>query len=87
MCLAVPGEILTIMGDDPLQRSARVSFSGVVKEVSLAFLPEARVGDFVLVHVGVALQKVDEGEARETLEYLRQMGELTAAEERGAGDS
>jgi hydrogenase expression/formation protein HypC len=87
MCLAVPGEVLTIAGDEPLQRTARVSFGGVVKDVSLAFLPEVEVGDFVLVHVGVALQRVDESEARVTLEYLRQMGELAEAEARDAGDS
>jgi len=80
MCLAVPGEILTVSGDDPLQRTARVSFEGVVKEVSLAFLPEAGVGDFVLVHVGVALQTVDEVEARQTLDYLRQIGEMAEVE-------
>jgi hydrogenase expression/formation protein HypC len=80
MCLAVPGEILTVSGDDPLQRTARVSFEGVVKEVSLAFLPEAGVGDFVLVHVGVALQTVDQVEARQTLDYLRQIGEMTEDE-------
>jgi hydrogenase expression/formation protein HypC len=80
MCLAVPGEILTVSGDDPLQRTARVSFEGVVKEVSLAFLPEAGVGDFVLVHVGVALQTVDQVEARQTLDYLRQIGEMAEGE-------
>jgi hydrogenase expression/formation protein HypC len=83
MCLAVPGEILTVSGDDPLQRTARVSFEGVVKEVSLAFLPEAGVGDFVLVHVGVALQTVDEVEARQTLDYLRQIGEMAEGEAPG----
>jgi hydrogenase expression/formation protein HypC len=87
MCLAGPVEVLTIAGDEPLQRTARVSFGGVVKDVSLAFLPEVEVGDFVLVHVGVALQRVDESEARVTLEYLRQMGELAEAEARDAGDS
>jgi hydrogenase expression/formation protein HypC len=82
MCLAVPGQILEITGEDLLERTARVSFAGVTKEVSLAFLPEARLGDFVLVHVGVALQTVDEAEARQTLEYLRQIDELAEAEGR-----
>jgi hydrogenase expression/formation protein HypC len=80
MCLAVPGKILEIAGDDPLLRSARVSFSGVVKQVSLTCTPEAQVGDYVLVHVGVAISTVDPQEAAETFEYLKQMGELDGIE-------
>lgn len=76
MCLAVPGKVIDIQGDDPLLRSARVSFAGVIKEVSLTCAPDARVGDYVLVHVGVAISVVDEKEAEETFSYLRQMGEL-----------
>lgn len=76
MCLAVPGQILDIQGDDALWRSARVSFGGVVKHVSLACVPEARAGDFVLVHVGVAISVVDQQEAAQTYAYLKQMGEL-----------
>jgi len=76
MCLAVPGEILSIEGVDDIQRMGRVSFAGVVKDVSLAYVPEARVGDYVLVHVGMAIQTVDPDEAQQTLDYLRQMGEL-----------
>lgn len=76
MCLAVPGKIVEILGDDPLLRAARVSFAGVVKQVSLTCVPDARLGDFVLVHVGVAISVVDEKEAEETFSYLRQMGEL-----------
>ena len=76
MCLAVPGKILEISGDDPYLRSGRVSFGGIVKQVSLACVPEARVNDYVLVHVGMALSVVDEQEAAEVFSYLRQMGEL-----------
>lgn len=76
MCLAVPGKVIDIQGDDPLLRSARVSFAGVVKQVSLACAPEAKVGDYVLVHVGVAISIVDQEEAEETYAYLKQMGEL-----------
>lgn len=76
MCLAVPGKVLQIQGDDPLLRSARVSFAGVVKNVSLACTPEARIGDYVLVHVGVAISTVDPDEAAQTYAYLQQMGEL-----------
>ena len=88
MCLAVPGKILEITGDDPLLRSGRVSFGGIVKQVSLACVPEADVDDYVLVHVGMALSKVDEEEAREVFSYLQQMGELEELEapESGAGE-
>ena len=80
MCLAVPGRILSIEGDDPLLRAGKVDFSGVVKRVNLAFVPEAAVGDYVLVHVGVAISTVDEAEAKQVFEYLRQMGELAELE-------
>ena len=73
MCLAVPGKVLSVSGDDPLLRMARVSFGGVVKDVSLAYVPEADVGDYVIVHVGFALNKVDEAEAMETLALLAQL--------------
>lgn len=76
MCLAVPGKVLEIVGDDPLLRSAKVSFAGVIKLVSLTCTPEAKVGDYVLVHVGVAISTVDPQEAAETFRYLQQMGEL-----------
>jgi hydrogenase expression/formation protein HypC len=80
MCLAVPGKVLEITGDDPLLRSAKVSFAGVVKAVSLTCTPEAKVGDYVLVHVGLAISTVDAKEAAETFEYLKQMGELDGIE-------
>ena len=76
MCLAVPGKILDIAGEDPYLRAGRVSFGGIVKQVSLACVPEAKVGDYVLVHVGMALSVVDEQEAAETFAYLEQMGEI-----------
>ncbi len=76
MCLAIPGEVLEITGEAPLLRTGRVSFGGVVKRVSLACVPEARVGDFVIVHVGVALSVVDETEAGRVFSYLREVGEL-----------
>ncbi len=76
MCLAVPGSVLEILpAIDPIFRVGVVSFGGVQKEVSLAMLPEAKVGDFVMVHVGVALSIIDEEEALETIAALKQMGE------------
>lgn len=80
MCLAVPGKVLEIHGDDPVFRTGKVSFGGVVKQVSLACVPEAKVDDYVLVHVGMALSRVDEAEAREVFDYLQQMGELEELE-------
>lgn len=79
MCLAVPGKILSIQGED-FARLARVSFGGIVKEASLAYVPEANVGDYVIVHVGFALSVVDETEALRTFEYLKQIGELAELE-------
>lgn len=76
MCLAVPGQILSIAGDDPLLRTGRVSFGGIVKEVSLAYVPTAKTGDYVIVHVGFALGILDECEARRVFDYLREMNEL-----------
>jgi hydrogenase expression/formation protein HypC len=81
MCLAIPGKILSVTGEDPLTRSARVSFGGIVKEISLGCTPEAKIGDYVLVHVGFALSVVDEAEANQVFEYLRQMDELQELEE------
>jgi hydrogenase expression/formation protein HypC len=76
MCLAVPGKILEVIGTDPFLRSAKVSFAGVVKLISLTCTPEAKLGDFVLVHVGVAISTIDAKEAEETYGYLKAMGEL-----------
>lgn len=70
MCLAVPGEILNIEGADPLTRQGRVAFGGIVKRVNLAYVPEARPGDYVLVHAGFAIAVIDEAEALRTLECL-----------------
>jgi hydrogenase expression/formation protein HypC len=80
MCLAVPGKIISIMGDDPFTRMGKISFGGVIKEANLAYVPEAKVNDYVLVHVGFALNIVDEAEAHQVFDYLRQMGELDEIE-------
>jgi hydrogenase expression/formation protein HypC len=87
MCLAVPGKVLDISGDDPLLRTGRVSFNGVVKQVSFTCAPEARPGDYVLVHVGLAISVVDEKEAQETFRYLEQMGDLDGLEPPPTGRS
>ena len=72
MCLAVPGQVLSIEGDDPLTREGRVSFAGIVKKVNLAYTPEASVGNYVLVHAGFALTVIDEAEALKTLAYMEE---------------
>jgi hydrogenase expression/formation protein HypC len=77
MCLAIPGKIISInKQEDETFRQGEVSFGGIVKEVNLCMVPEANIGDYVLVHVGVAINKVDEDEAQQTFEYLKQMGEI-----------
>ena len=76
MCLAIPGKVESISGDDPITRMGRINFGGVVKEASLAYVPEVQVGDYVIVHVGFALSKVDEEEAQKVFGYLKQIGEL-----------
>ncbi len=70
MCLAVPGKILSIEGDDPLLRQGRIEFAGIVKQANLAYVPEARPGDFVLVHAGFAIALIDEAQALATLAWL-----------------
>ena len=76
MCLAVPGRIEEIAGDDPAIRTGKVNFGGIRKDVSLSYVPEAKVGDYVMVHVGVAISVVDEEEAGRVFSYLKQMDEL-----------
>ncbi len=84
MCLAVPGKILSI--DDSngeLMKMGRVNFGGIVKEVNLAYTPDAKIGDYVIVHVGFALNTVDESEAMKVFEYLKEiegLDELTGEE-------
>ena len=81
MCLAIPGKIASIAGQlDETFRTGKVSFGGIVKEVNLCMVPEANVGDYVMVHVGVAISVVDEAEALQTFQYLQQMGEVEELE-------
>ena len=75
MCLAVPGKVIEIEGDGEL-RMGRVDFAGVQRQACLAYVPEVEVGDYVLVHVGFAISRIDEQAAHETLAALEQMGEL-----------
>jgi len=85
MCLAVPGQVMTIQGDP--MRTGTVSFAGVIKSVSLAMVPEAQVGDYVIVHVGFAITRLDETAARRSLELYRAMAEGQARSQGGQPDS
>jgi len=76
MCLGVPGKISEIFDADSLQRSGKVDFSGVVREVNLAYVPEANVGDYVIVHAGFAISILDEKEAGEVFRYLEEMNKV-----------
>ncbi|HEU5210050.1 MAG TPA: HypC/HybG/HupF family hydrogenase formation chaperone [Longimicrobiales bacterium] len=76
MCLGVPGRIISIDESPVGMAMARVSFAGIVKEVCLAYTPEASVGDFVVVHVGFAISIIDEEEATRVFAYLESMDEL-----------
>lgn len=78
MCLAIPGKIEKIMREDadPLMARGKVNFGGIIKEVSLAYVPEASIGDYVIVHVGFAISVVQKDEAQKVFAYLEKMGEL-----------
>ncbi len=83
MCLAIPGKLFEITDDSHGVRMGRANFGGVVKQVCLEYTPEAKPGDYILVHVGFALSRVDEEEAERTyrlLEAMKQLGELDAPE-------
>ncbi len=80
MCLAIPGKVVEVFSQEGMQM-ARVQFGGITREASLDYVPETRVGDYVLVHVGFAISRVDEEEARRTYEALAEidaLGELEA---------
>ena len=75
MCLAVPGKVVEILGEGEL-RMGKVDFSGVRREACLAYVPEVQLGDYVLVHVGFAISRIDEQQAMETLATLQEIAEL-----------
>ncbi|MCF8719131.1 HypC/HybG/HupF family hydrogenase formation chaperone [Nitrospina gracilis] len=76
MCLAIPGKIESIEDGDALTRKGRINFGGIVKEAWLSYVPEAGVGDYVIVHAGFAISRVDEAEAHRALKYLEEMDRL-----------
>jgi hydrogenase expression/formation protein HypC len=80
MCLGVPGKIVQIDENPTGMTMGRVNFGGVLKEVCLAYVPEAQVGDYVIVHVGFAISQVDEAEAQQVFKFLAEMEELAELE-------
>lgn len=80
MCLAIPGKIISTSGEG-FERTGKVNFGGIIKEVNLAYVPDARVNDYVIVHVGFAINTLDESEAGKVFEYLKEMGELGELDE------
>lgn len=77
MCLAIPGKLVSITNpEEPTFRHGKVSFEGIMRDVNLSMVPDAKEGDYVLVHVGVAISIVDEEEAKQTFEYLKIIGEV-----------
>ena len=81
MCLAIPGKLIQIEENSPITRTGKVDFGGILKEVNLAYVPEARIGDYVLVHVGFAISVVDESEANFVFDYLKQLDGLAELKE------
>jgi hydrogenase expression/formation protein HypC len=81
MCLAIPGKIVSTAGDDPWTRTAKVSFGGVVKEINLAYLPDAKVDDYVIVHAGFALSQIDEAEAVRMFDELSRLADAMGEED------
>lgn len=81
MCLAIPGKIISLSNEtESSERTARVDFAGVSKEISLAYLPEARLNDYVIVHAGLALSILDEAEAAATLAAFAELDAMNQSE-------
>ncbi|MEJ2246174.1 MAG: HypC/HybG/HupF family hydrogenase formation chaperone [Acidobacteriota bacterium] len=82
MCLAVPGKVVSIEDSDPLFRKGKVDFAGIVKQVNLAYVPEVKTGDYVLVHAGFAIGVIDEAQAGQVFDFFRKMDELEAGSQK-----
>ncbi len=80
MCLGVPGKVVEIQENPLGMTMGKVNFAGVTKEVCLAYVPDVQLGDYVVVHVGFALSRIDEEEAMQVFEYLKEMEELAELE-------
>lgn len=80
MCLAIPGQVESVSGNSPLEKKGKVNFGGIRKDVSFVYVPDVQIGEYVIVHVGFAISKVDEEEALKVFKYLENMGELEELE-------
>lgn len=80
MCLALPGQLIDISPDEPMLRTGVVDFAGVRKSVSLAYLPDAKLGDYIVVHAGLAIGTVDEDEAKASLQAFSDWDQFQAAQ-------
>jgi len=78
MCLAIPGKILQVTNDDSIMRTGKVSFGGIVKEINLAYVPDAEVGDYVIVHAGFAISQLDEDAADKVFQDLESLEDMPA---------
>jgi hydrogenase expression/formation protein HypC len=83
MCLGIPGKLVKVSQQDSLPMG-KVEFGGITKDVCLAYVPEAQIGEYVLVHVGFAISRIDEAEAEQIFEYIHQIGELSELDESNA---
>jgi hydrogenase expression/formation protein HypC len=81
MCLAIPGKVISVNDATDFTRHGKVDFGGVIRQVNLSLVPEAQIGDYVIVHVGLALSIMDEAEAQQVFNYLKEMDELQELEE------
>ncbi len=74
MCLAIPGKLISIEEtENPLEKKGKVSFGGIIKEINLAYTPSAKIGNYIIVHVGFALSIIDEEEAQQTILEIQQI--------------
>lgn len=88
MCLGVPGLVMEVVKDEALGLSqGKVKFGGIVKDVNLSYTPEVKVGEYVVVHVGFAISRLDEEEARQVFAYLEELGELQQLQNPEGGGS
>ncbi len=84
MCLGVPGQVVEVVHNEIGIPMGKVDFSGVVKEVCFAYTPEVEAGEWVVVHVGFAISKIDEAEAKKVFQYLAEIGELLDLQDEAA---
>lgn len=86
MCLGVPGQVVEVMHNEIGIPMGKIDFSGVLKEVCLAYTPEVEVGEWVVVHVGFAISRIDEAEAKKVFKYLEEIGELLEIQDADAAE-